>query len=166
MKELKRYLILGIIFVIFAGTFAHFVYDWSGQNRMLGLFFPVNESTWEHMKLIYFPMLIYAFYMRYRLSDSYACLKYALPIGILVGTFVIPVLYYTYTGILGKNYAPLDISVFVISVLIAFYTVYRQNLSCKAERYMSVLWFIVAALDICFMLFSYLPPDLALFRSS
>ena len=35
------------------------MYDWSGQMWFVGLFVPVNESTWEHMKLLFVPMLIY-----------------------------------------------------------------------------------------------------------
>ena len=40
------------------GTLFHFVYGWSGENPVAGLFFPVNESTWEHLKLIFFPILL------------------------------------------------------------------------------------------------------------
>ena len=35
------------------------MYDWCRQARLIGLFVPVNESTWEHMKLLFIPMLIY-----------------------------------------------------------------------------------------------------------
>ncbi|MDD7025196.1 MAG: DUF6512 family protein, partial [Oscillospiraceae bacterium] len=58
MNKLKCYTITGILFVIITGTISHFVYEWSQNNFILGLFFPVNESTWEHMKLLFFPMLI------------------------------------------------------------------------------------------------------------
>ena len=58
-KFYKRYIVTGFLFVGILGTLFHFVYDWCRQARLIGLFVPVNESTWEHMKLLFIPMLIY-----------------------------------------------------------------------------------------------------------
>ncbi|WP_286082764.1 DUF6512 family protein, partial [Parablautia intestinalis] len=69
MKSLKQYTAIGIIFVLLAGTLAHFVYDWSGNHAVIGLFTPVNESIWEHMKLLFFPMLLYAFFAAHHLKE-------------------------------------------------------------------------------------------------
>lgn len=63
MKHLRHCTIIGIIFVMLTGTLSHFLYDWSGQNPVVGLFTPVNESIWEHMKLLFFPMLLYSLIM-------------------------------------------------------------------------------------------------------
>ena len=58
-KFYKRYVVLGFFVISIVGTLFHFVYDWCGQVWFVGLFVPVNESTWEHMKLLFIPMLIY-----------------------------------------------------------------------------------------------------------
>ncbi len=58
-KFYKRYIVTGFLFVGILGTLFHFVYDWCRLARLIGLFVPVNESTWEHMKLLFIPMLIY-----------------------------------------------------------------------------------------------------------
>ena len=55
MKKIRSYYIIGYLFTAAAGTLFHFVYDWTGQGAVAALFFPVNESTWEHMKLVFFP---------------------------------------------------------------------------------------------------------------
>ena len=55
----KKYVVIGFFVVGILGTLFHFVYDWSGKMWFVGLFVPVNESTWEHMKLLFVPMLIY-----------------------------------------------------------------------------------------------------------
>ena len=73
MNRLKHYSIAGAIFVLIAGTLSHFVYEWSGQNFILGFFFPIDESTWEHMKLIFFPMLSYSLFMNRQLKDDHPC---------------------------------------------------------------------------------------------
>ncbi len=50
-----------ILFVIVLGTLMHFMYNWSGKHPFAGLIAPVNESVWEHMKLLFFPMLLQVF---------------------------------------------------------------------------------------------------------
>ena len=168
MNKLKYYTIVGAIFVIIIGTLSHFIYECSGHNFILGLFSPVNESTWEHMKLCFFPMLLYSFYMRKQLKSDYPCITSALLFGVLLGTFLIPIIFYTYSGILGQNYLLLDIATFILSVILAFVAVYKLSLSCKMVSYTFWLFFSVFVLTICFFVFTYLPPDIGLFivRSS
>ena len=79
MKQLKTTAIIGILFVLIVGTLSHYVYEWSGKAFLVGFFFPVSESTWEHMKLIFFPMLLYGFYMNRRLRDKFPCITSAHP---------------------------------------------------------------------------------------
>jgi len=163
MNKLKCYTIIGILFVIIAGTLSHFIYKWSGQNFILGFLFPVSESTWEHMKLCFFPMLIYSLFMAKRIKYPYPCVTSALLFGILLGTFLIPVIFYTYTGILGKNYLVLDIATFILSIILAFIAAYRLTLSCKMNSYTYWLGLAILVMAVCFFVFTYLPPDIGLF---
>ncbi|HEY5248811.1 MAG TPA: DUF6512 family protein [Dermatophilaceae bacterium] len=48
----------GGIFIVVAGTLAHFVYSWSGERRVVGRVSPVNESVWEYTKLVVVPVLL------------------------------------------------------------------------------------------------------------
>ena len=59
-KKLKTVQIVVIILAIVFGTLLHFTYEWSGENRIVGLFSATNESVWEHLKLVFYPMLILA----------------------------------------------------------------------------------------------------------
>ena len=163
MKSLKQYTLVGIIFVIIVGSIWHFVYEWSGNNFIVGFFFPVNESTWEHMKLLFFPMLIYSFYMRANLKETYPCITSALSFGILLGTVSIPILFYTYTGILGFHTTVLDIATFIVSVLIAFYVTYTFTLTSRLNFCYPFLTFGIIAFAVCFFMFTYFPPALGIF---
>ncbi len=165
MKKLKKYTIAGIIFASILGTLFHFVYEWTNNNPIVGLFVPVNESTWEHMKLIFFPMLLYSAYTNKRLSSEYHCVYSASAFAILFGTFLIPVLFYTYSGILGYNIAIIDILTFYISVIIAFYTYYRLTQSCMAQKYSSILNFLLFLLGASFLFFTIYPPNIGIFIS-
>ena len=109
MNRLKHYAIIGTILIIISGALLHSIYEYSGNNPLLGFFFPVNESTWEHMKLCFFPMLLYSCFMNRKLKDDYPCVTSSLLFGVLLGTFLIPIIFYTYSGILGQNYIFFDI---------------------------------------------------------
>lgn len=90
MKHLKQYTIIGIFFVLITGTLAHFLYDWTGNNYIVGPFTPINESIWEHMKLLFFPMLIYSLIMILKFHEKYSCITSTLGFGILAGALLIP----------------------------------------------------------------------------
>lgn len=164
MRHLKRYTIIGIIFVLIAGTFSHFLYEWTGNNHIVGLFTPINESIWEHMKLLFFPMLLYSLTMILKFHRKYLCITSALCFGILMGAFLIPLFYYAYTYILGRNVFILDIGTFILSIAIAFWLSYKLTLSCRLEPYTSLLCIMVCILFVCFLVFTYHPPDAAVFQ--
>ena len=163
LKSFKAFIITGVLFVSIIGTLFHFIYNWSGDNVLIGLIAPVNESVWEHMKLIFFPMLFFSIYSKFRFKNI-SCLNSALLLGTLLGTFIIPILFYTYTGILGRSISIIDISIFYISVIIAFYFTYKTKDSCKVERYKNILYILVIMLIIAFILFTFSPPDIAIFN--
>lgn len=165
MQLLKRYIIIGILFVIIAGSISHFVYEWTDGNDIVGFFFPINESTWEHMKLVFFPMLLYALFMNWKLKASYPCISSALPLGILVGTFAVPIIFYTYTGILGRAYHLLNLLTFALSVLLGFYVVYTFAKFCKAQKHQSLLFLLIFATIVAFLSFTYRPPNIAIFAN-
>lgn len=165
MNKVKIYTIIGIVFVTILGIVSHFIYEWSGNNFILGFFFPVNESTWEHMKLCFFPMLLYSFYMNRKMKEDNPCITSSLLFGILLGTFLIPVIFYTYSGIIGKNYIFLDIATFIISILLAFISVYRLTLSCKISSFSFGLKICVLFVAVCFLIFTYYPPDIGIFMN-
>ena len=164
MKYLKRYTIIGIVFVLITGTLAHFLYSWTGNNYIAGLFAPVNESIWEHMKLLFFPMLLYSIFLIFRFKGSYPCITSSLSFGILTGTLLIPIFYYTYTSVLGKNIFILDIGTFLLSIFITFRLSYKLTLSCKLEPYTILLCCLICVLLICFLLFTYNSPDAKIFE--
>lgn len=164
MKHLKRYTVIGIIFVLITGSLAHFLYDWSGENYIVGLFVPINESVWEHMKLLFFPMLMYSLFIIFKFRKTYTCITSSLCFGILIGTLLIPIFFYAYTSILGKNIFMFDIGTFILSIIIAFWLSYKLTSSCRLEPIMLLLCCLVCVLFICFILFTYHPLDTKIFE--
>lgn len=164
MSSLKYFCSIGAILTIILGTISHFVYDWSGERFLVGLFFPVSESTWEHMKLLFFPMFTYALLAGKLVEGKYPCIYNAMFNGILAGLIMIPVLFYTYSGVLGFNVDWLNITVYVVSVLTAYYVVYRMAQKCT-EKESKVLRYLMYGLILAFMIFTVYPPKLGIFVS-
>ena len=96
MNRLKRYTLAGIFFVSVIGTLSHFLYQLSGNSFLVGLFAPVGESTWEHIKLLFFPMLFYSLWMSVRLRKEEPGVISALAVGNLAGCALIPTIFYTF----------------------------------------------------------------------
>lgn len=164
MKYLKRRVIIGILFVLVTGTLSHFLYDWSGQNPVVGLFTPINESVWEHMKLLFFPMLLYSLLMILKFRRRYPHIPAALFFGIITGTLLVPIFYYAYTSILGTNYLVADIGIFILSIVVSFWLTYKLTLSHRLENHTFVLGFSVCALFLCFLWFTYHAPNTVIFQ--
>ena len=156
-------IIVCAIFVALLGTLGHFFYEWSGNNPYVGMFFPVNESIWEHMKLFFFPALICYLVLCFLKKDINPELVYTFPKAILLGTFLIPVLFYSYSGILGYNISFLDISTFYISDLISFIYLYKFAMSEKNTDYSYTFNISLLVCAFMFIYFTNNPPTLGIF---
>ena len=165
-KELRKCFFIGFIFICIFGTLLHFLYKWTGNNRIIGLFSPVNESIWEHMKLFFFPMLLFTVIMSYFnfLQLRYPSLVPALLIGLLFGTFFIPVAFYTYSGILGHSVTWVDILLFYLAVFLALRTAYGKVKDSGLQKYEIPLKISAMILFTLFMLFTYHPLSLGIFN--
>ena len=165
-RDLKRYVVEGFIIVSVLGTVFHFVYDFLGQNFFIGFFFPVNESTWEHMKLVFIPMWLYSFYGRRFIGNSKAA-DFAMRYGAIMGTWFVPFIFYSYRGILGFGAQWLDIATFYVSVFMAFVVEYHilKYSSRRPWNFCNKITLVFNLLQLAaFIVFTYLPPNLGIFK--
>lgn len=164
MKKIVIFQIISFIIVCTIGTLLHFTFEWSGNNVMIAWFSSTNESTFEHLKLVFYPMLIMTiigyFYIGKYLKN-YLCAK---TLGIFYAISFIVIFFYTYTGIIGKNFAFLDIGSFFFAVLIGEYTAFKKMFSFDNNCKKSVSIIALIILLICFILFTYFPPKINLFK--
>lgn len=154
----------GFVFVSLLGSILHFVYSWTNESVFVAPFSAINESTWEHMKLIYFPMLIYALIQSQFFKDcnNFWCIKL---IGILTGLTLIPVLFYTFNGVFGKTPDFVNISIFFIAVAVAFiienYLFKSGSFQCSYNKF---AFFTIILIGALFVIFTFIPPDIPLFK--
>ena len=158
-----KFIIFSGIFVMILGTLLHFTYEWSGNNQFIASFSAVNESTWEHLKLLFFPMLlttIIEFFYLEKSCPNYWCARL---FGILTAILFTIVFFYTYTGIIGTNFAFVDISIFFFAVILGelvSYKVLVSSFDCNS----SVALVGIILLLACFIIFTYFTPEIGLFK--
>ena len=154
----------GFAAVTFGGTILHFLYDWTGGSILVAPFSGVNESTWEHMKLLFWPLLFFALiqWLFFKDQKNYWCVKLA---EILLGLALIPVLFYTYNGAIGRSSDWVNIAIFYISALLVFlfeWWAFKNDwLQCKYPR---LAFCAICLIGVLFVLFTFAPPQLSLFR--
>ena len=166
-KQLKSYVrssILGFFFTFIVGTLLHFAYDFSGENFFISLIAPINESVWEHLKLLFFPVLLYTFGELLSKNEAPSSLFTANMIGVVIGMFTIPILFYSYTFLLDTNYLWLDITIFIIGIIVTFlvrnYLLKNQKLDVNSNFYGCLFFFLIIVL---FFSFTVNPPELGIF---
>ena len=165
LNKLSIWEISGFIFVIIIGTILHFVYGWSGKKRMVGFFSPVNESTWEHLKLLFTPMLIFSLVEYFSVGQSFQSFIPAKVMGLFLGLLAIVASFYTYTGIIGAHFLWADILTFIFGVAVAFGYSWSFILNHQASNNEFNLVGIIFAclLLISFAVFTIRPPKISLF---
>lgn len=164
-KFIKAQIIV-IFFSLILGTLLHFTYEWSGRNLFVASFSAVNESVWEHLKLAFFPMIIAAIIEYFFVKDEVNNYVEAKTIGIFTAISFIVVLFFTYSGIIGTSIIVIDILIFIASIILGEYVAYklmkREAESTYITEILSII--ILVFLLICFIVFTYLPPEVNLFR--
>lgn len=162
-NSVLKFEIVSSIFIMLVGTLLHFTFGWSNNNLLVGIFSPINESIWEHLKLLFFPMLIstiIGYFYTGKHIPNYLCSKV---LGIILSMSFIVVFFYTYTGIIGTNFAIVDIGSFFIAVLLGQYVAYRKMQSTSSCNNLIPI-VICLILYLCFLIFTFSPPHIALFK--
>ena len=154
----------GFAVTALGGTLLHFLYDWLGKPILAAPFSGVNESTWEHMKLLFWPMLIFAGVQQAFFGDreDFWCVKLR---GTLLGLSLIPIIFYTYNGVIGPSPDWFNITIFFISAAVTYlYELHlfkTSRIRCAFPKLAITALCVIALL---FVIFTYLTPQIGIFR--
>ena len=163
-RHIGLWQLFGLAFTSLVGTLLHFLYDWLGKANWIAPFSGVNESTWEHMKLLFWPMFIYSIVQSFFFKGypSFWCIKLR---GTIIGLTLIPILFYTYNGVIGKSPDWVNIAIFFISA--TFVYIYEARMlknsgtPCHFSRISLIILCVIALL---FVVFTFKTPTLGIFR--
>ena len=162
-KDMGLWQFGGFVFATALGTILHFLFDWTGAYFVAPIS-AVNESTWEHMKILFFPMLFFALIQSKYVSRDYAGFWWIKLIGILVGVGSVPILFYTYNGAFGSSSDWLNILFFFISAGLGYFVewlLFRKEVALRLGFIAVILLCFIA---IAFFVFTFTPPRLPIFQ--
>lgn len=168
MTRAEKWILLGIPVLTIAGSLMHFLYDWTGKLTVVGIFAPVNESIWEHLKLTFWPMVLWWFAWYFISGRKYAVSREkwfpSAAASIIACPLVILAFFYTYTGAFGIESLALDIFSMILGITLGqflalhiyVYSAFNRFAVCTS---VILLIFLAAA----FTLFTFAPPHIPLF---
>lgn len=164
-KSLLWWSVVGFVVTGVAGTVLHFVYDLSNHNIIIGLFSAINESVWEHMKLLFFPTALFSFVKSIYLKKEYQNFWYSQLKGICKGLITIPTIYYFYTGIFGINVDWFNITIFFVATAVTYITEWRTLKKDKKGFFSEKISIaIMGAIAMLFFAFTFVPPQIPIFE--
>ncbi|MBE6699556.1 MAG: hypothetical protein E7584_04900 [Ruminococcaceae bacterium] len=163
-RSIGLWQLMGFAITSLGGTVLHFLYEWLGNSVWIAPFSGVNESTWEHMKLLFWPMFLYAILQSFFFKEekNYWCVKLK---GIIFGIILIPVLFYTYNGVVGKSPDWINIAIFFISAAAAY--LYETKLFKDETARCRMPKLAIAALSVIallFVIFTFATPEIGIFK--
>ena len=162
-RSIGLWQLFGFAITSLLGTLLHFLYEWLGGAKWIAPFSAVNESTFEHMKLLFWPMLLFAVVERFffRARADFWCVKLR---GTLLGLALIPILFYTYNGVIGKSPDFVNIAIFFVSAAASyFYETHlfrKERLCCRSPHFAIAA---LLAVTVAFIAFTFYTPKLGIF---
>ncbi len=169
LKQPEKWIIIGIPALFIIGSAMHFLYNILWKFSAVGLIAPINESIWEHSKMILWPLILWwSLYYRFRAK------KYEIDISkwftgalvaLVTSLLAMPMLYYFYTGAFGKHLLWVDVAILLIALL------FGQLLGLHTYRYgkginVKFLLAAVSIIIVLFILFTFFPPHIPLFQDA
>ena len=153
------------LIIIMLGLTSYFAWDWLGMPVFLGAVFPVNRSVFEYCKPAFWPGVVVSLFeygLIKRNTFNFAFAKMSM---LLAAPFLMVLLYYTYSGILGFSLFAADMAVYIISVLTGQYISCRILLSKKNFHILNtVAPLILVLLLLAFSLPTFFPAEIAFFK--
>ncbi len=156
--------IIGFFVVNLLGSFLHFLYDITGQSPLVAPFSANNESTFEHMKILFFPLLLWTLVEAFVVGDRVRHFWCRKTVGTLLGVSFIPISFYTLNGMFGQTSALVNILLFLASTAVALtaeYYGFPRFLLRKTNPLFCL--FLLGLLTVLFVVFTFFPPAFPLF---
>lgn len=172
--------LLSFFVISIIGTLTHFVYDVSNNVYLVGLFCPVNESVFEHLKMVLYPMLLTMTYEHivFKKNSYYILAKL---VSIILAILVIIVIFYTYTIVIDESVV-IDVMTYYLAIFIGqmiSYNILKSKDENKEQEKLKSIEktnkiklsnkyskYILMAIVIIFIFFTFYPPRLGIFKDN
>ena len=143
-KKLIIWELIGVIVIFALGAVWHFVFA-KVPYKALGVIFPVNESPWEHVKLFFFPAIIFYAIQYFAIGKEYKNYIFAHGVSLVFMPVVMFAMFYGYRLLLNIDEKLLyDIIITFVVMALGSLLAYKITVSEKHHGKKAVLVFIIA----------------------
>jgi len=154
----------GMVFIIIIGSMLHFTFEWSGFQEIVGMFSAVNESVWEHLKIAFFPTLLYTIFEYRYLNKKTNNFFFAKTLGVFAILIIIPLIFYSYTIFVEHNLT-IDVLSFIFAIIVGQLVSYKMLTFKKLSKNLKLISLVaLIILAIAFVVFTFYPPQIQLFQ--
>jgi len=153
-----------MVFIIIIGSMLHFTFEWSGFQEIVGMFSAVNESVWEHLKIAFFPTLLYTIFEYRYLNKKTNNFFFAKTLGVFAILIIIPLIFYSYTIFIEHNLT-IDVLSFIFAIIVGQLVSYKMLTFKKLSKNLKLISLVaLIILAIAFVVFTFYPPQIQLFQ--
>lgn len=158
----KRWIAAAFLAALF-GTAMHFFYDvW--PSPLVGLFAPVSESVWEHLKLLYWPFLLFGGWLAHGSQVPAKTWN-----GFLLSQLIMPAALLSAYYVLRCGFAVeglwVDILLYYLALALGFFLAWRRSTAPYRERDLGTLVALNGLYAMCLILFTLAAPALPIFQA-
>lgn len=164
-KNIFKWQLFAFLFIISIGSLLHFLYELSGNSIIVAYFSAVNESTWEHLKLAFFPALIFSIIEYPFVKKNVKNYLFGKVLGFYIMPITILVLFYGYKLIFKKDSLIYDIFIFILAIFFGEFIAYKIITNKKIDKkynLTAIILFLI--IFILFSLFTFFPPKNFIFK--
>lgn len=164
--KLETYTLIGILVLFVVGSLFHFLYSLTGECFIIGLFVPINESIFEHTKMVVLPIFIWWFiFYLFRKKDLFVNAWFTSALIAMISAIIaIPMLFYFYSQAFGIESLVIDILILLISLAIGQILGLHYYRHGKGIEYHFAI-FLMIVIIILFAFFTINPPAFPIFNS-
>ena len=129
MKKIK---VIGVIVVFLLTVLYHFLYEWL-PNPIFSVLFPVNESIWEHMKLLYSGFLTWGvieYFILKRKNIKFTNYFSSLFLTMITSIILYLIIYLPLYNLFGENMIvsiTLLVTVIILMTIFNYFLITRKN---------------------------------------
>jgi len=166
-KEVLLWEIGGFLFIGSIGAALHFTFELSNFSNMVVAFFSaVNESTWEHLKMVFWPGVIFALIEYSYIRDRVNNFLIAKTVSLFVMPLIIILGWYVYTPFTQRSIFPLDLLLFYLAIFFGQFLSYKLlTRTSLSQRFHTLSVAGLMLMLIAFSTFTFYPPKISLFEN-
>lgn len=157
-KSIRLAFFLSSIFIFLLSTLSHFAFKWSNYNDFVGFFAPTNESVFQHLKMFFYPIILYyliTFLIFSQKWDIHPNQWFLAPLlSILITSFIVTGTYYMFQYGLNIESMAVDILSLAIGLIVSSivsYRIYKYNKSLRLPGVISLIFILVLAIGVTYL---------------